>query len=119
MKREQLEQTAKQYAKDSLMCPSEILYNVPGGMASINVHLCVADAYVQGFKDGQASPAEWHKIPEALPPQGTEILAWSESEGLTIAVLVGDFFYDHSEGRKVFPTHWIHQSKALKLPNEQ
>lgn len=119
MEREQLEQIGKQYAKDSLMCPPEIVYNVPGGMASINVHLCVADAYVQGFKDGQSSPAEWHKIPDVLPPQGTAVLCWSESEGLTIAVLVGDFFYNDGEGIKVFPTHWIHQSKALKLPNEQ
>lgn len=119
MKREQLEKIAKEYAKDSLMCPEEIVYNISGGMASVNVHLCVADAYAQGFMDGEASPSEWHKISEALPPQGTAVLAWSEAEGLTIAVLVGDFIYDRSEGTKIFPTHWIHQSKALKLPNEQ
>lgn len=119
MKREQLEQVAKKYAKDSLMCPEEIVYDIPGGMASVNVHLCVSEAYMQGFRDGQASPVEWHKISEVLPPQGTDVLTWSESEGLNISVLVGDFFYDHNEGVKVFPTHWVDMSRALKVPNER
>lgn len=119
MKREQLEKAAREYAKDSLMCPEEIVYNIPGGMASVNVHLCVSEAYMQGFRDGQASPVEWHKISDALPGQGVAVLTWSEDAGLSISVLVGDFFYNDMEGLKVFPTHWIDIGKALKVPNEQ
>lgn len=118
MKREQLEKIAKEYAKDSLMCPEEIVYDTPGGMASVNVHLCVSEAYMQGFIDGRLSPVEWNEISESLPPQGISVLTWSEDDELQLAVLVGDFLYEQSSGQKVFPTHWIDKSRALRLPNE-
>lgn len=118
MKKEQLEQVAKKYAKDTLLCPEEIVYVIPGGMASINVHLCVSEAYMYGFRDGQLSSVEWNDIPKILPPQGTDVLTWSEDNGLQLGILVGDFFYESSSGQKIFPTHWIDKSRALRLPNE-